>query len=59
MNKQRLEANGFLKRSLGLLTLSASVLLVNETNLTSRDAKARINYCGMDTNEEVQDRCSG
>ena len=29
------------------------------TTLTTQRPKARINHCEIDTNEEVQDRCSG
>jgi hypothetical protein len=59
MNKLRLEVYEFREAEFGLLSLSASMLLMNETNPASRDAKPRINHCRMDTNEEVQDRYSG
>jgi hypothetical protein len=59
MNKQRLEAYEF-RETESWVTHTLGERATGERNEPDvADAKARINCCGMDTNEEVQDRCSG
>jgi pyruvate-formate lyase-activating enzyme len=60
MNKQRLEVYEF-RETESCVTHTFGERATRERNEpdVARDAKAQINHCVMDTNEEVQDRCSG